>query len=507
MEENSELNKNLKFLAKSSVLLMFGVVISKLLTYLFRIIIARYWGVEIYGLFSISLMIVGWFVLFSTVGLTQGLTRYISLFRGKKEFQKIRYLIKAVLSTLLVSGILSGLLLFFLSETIAIKIFHNENLIFFLKMFSIVIPLTTLTNAFLSIILSYEKVGWYSFIFNIFQNVAKILILIVLIFMSFQPNAIVFSYILGMFLTMIFSFIICKKILNKMFGVSKLKNSLKKKTFREIFSYSWPLMFFGVVSSIFYWTDTFFIGFFRDVKDVGLYNAAVPIALLLTLSSEFFIQILFPIINKEYAKNNNEIVKELSKQIAKWIFFINVPIFIVLIIFPGVALNILFGAEYISAENVVRILCFGFLFTSIFQISDRLLCSIGKSKVVLIDILIVSVINAVLNIILIPKYGITGAAFATSISLIILNLIYLFQSQYYIKFIPLRRKMIVMLIAGIISSFAVLIIKQYLKEINIASLIIVGLFFFMIYTSLVLLFKGLDKNDFMIIEAIKKKFV
>ena len=63
-------------------------------------------------------------------------------------------------------------------------------------------------------------------------------------------------------------------------------------------------MLFWTVSSVFYWTDSLVIGFFKTTVEVGIYNAAIPLAALLTLAPELFIQLLFPIITKEYAKKN-----------------------------------------------------------------------------------------------------------------------------------------------------------------------------------------------------------
>ena len=56
------LDKSLKLLVKTSVIVFIGIALSKILTYGYRVIIARHYGPEVYGLFSLSLMIVGWFI-------------------------------------------------------------------------------------------------------------------------------------------------------------------------------------------------------------------------------------------------------------------------------------------------------------------------------------------------------------------------------------------------------------------------------------------------------------
>src|SRR3989344_6631458 len=75
--ENAEFDKDLKLIAKSSVVVFLGILLSKVFTYVYRIIIAREFSPADYGLFTISAMITGWFIALSNVGLNHGLARYI----------------------------------------------------------------------------------------------------------------------------------------------------------------------------------------------------------------------------------------------------------------------------------------------------------------------------------------------------------------------------------------------------------------------------------------------
>jgi len=128
MNEN-EFDQSLKLIAKSSIIVFVGFLFSKILTYGYRIIIARYFGPEVYGLFALALIVFNLFVAFSTFGLAEGIVRYVSLYRGKGEKNKISYIFKLSLSILIVSSLISGLVLFILSETISIDILHNFHLI------------------------------------------------------------------------------------------------------------------------------------------------------------------------------------------------------------------------------------------------------------------------------------------------------------------------------------------------------------------------------------------
>ena len=273
-----------------------------------------------------------------------------------------------------------------------------------------------------------------------------------------------------------------------------------------MFSYSWPFVFYGLVVFVFYWVDSFMIGIFQTANEVGYYNAATPIALLLTFPLTLFIQLFFPLVTKEFSKGRLEIVKQLSQQVGKWIFMLTAPLFSLFMIFPGAFINILFGAEYLVATNALRFLSIGALFSALFGISQELISMKGKSKLILIDTACTGVLNVILNFFLISRYGITGAGIATMISLIILNLLFFLQSYKYLSIIPFRRKIFRITLVTLISTFLLFIIKSFF-EINILSLIFCAFFFLLTYALLILVTNSLDKNDMYILRTFYRKII
>ena len=130
---NEEVNHGLKLLAKSSMIVFVGLFFSKVFTYVYRIVIARHFGPEIYGVFTLAVMILGWFVAVSVFGLTDGILRFISLYRGKKEINKIQNIFRFCLIFLFFSTIFAAALMYLLAEFLAVSIFHAPDLIFFFK--------------------------------------------------------------------------------------------------------------------------------------------------------------------------------------------------------------------------------------------------------------------------------------------------------------------------------------------------------------------------------------
>jgi len=508
MDNNQkEVSKNLGILARSSAVVFVGIFLSKLFIYLYRIIIARYYGPEAYGIFSLAVMVLGFFVAFAGLGLGDGLTRFVPIYRAKDEREKISYLIKASQKFLLISGILAAIILWISSGFIAINIFHNAELSIFLKIFAVLIPINLLANFYFLLIRSYERIDADSFGSNILQNMSKLIFLGIFVTIGLKSvESMAFSYFLGIFISLIFAYLYGRIELSKKFEKRiSLSAPEKKYIISSVLKYSWPLIVFGIIGSLMFWIDSILIGYFKNVYWVGIYNAVIPIAALLVISQEIFIKMFFPMITRELYSEKKMVATELSKQVVKWVWIINMPLLVLILLFPGVFINFLFGAEYLFAINALRILAFGQFIYSIAAVSNNLLLSVGRSKTVLTNLIIVGVINFMLNYFLIPIYGINGAAFSTALSFMILSTLIIFESYYFTRIFPFRRKLINVFISAIIPAAVLMWVSNFL-DVNTFLLILLGISFGMFYLILIFLTKALDRNDLELLGKIYKKF-
>jgi O-antigen/teichoic acid export membrane protein len=504
MEDSEGIENNLKLIAKSSVIVFIGVALSKIFSYAHRIIIAKYFGPEIYGLYSLAIIIFTFFLYFSTLGLTEGLLRYISLYRGKDELDKIKYLLKFSTRFLLFSGLFASVALFLLSEIISIKIFHNEGLIPLLKISSFLILINIFASVYSSILRAFENIFWYSFITNILQNVVKFLAIILLIFVGINSNSTIISFFIGITSMFFLSYYLCKTKLSFLFEKYSLNKNNQKAIKKKLIYYSIPVLFTTTVGTIFYWIDSFAIGYFENAESVGFYNAAIPIVILFGIATDLFMQLFYPIIVKEFSRENFGIIRELSKQVSKWILILNIPLFVVMFFFPGAIINLLFGEKYLVAESALKILSVGGFISLLTGLLTQMLLMAGKSKTVFINLLLGSIINFILNMVLIPKYSLQGAAFATVISWAFLTIILLVEVKCVLNFIPLKRTMLKVMLISAIPTLLLFTLKKYVS-INLVSIILLMFFFVLSYFALILATRCLDKNDIMILKAFKKK--
>lgn len=303
---------------------------------------------------------------------------------------------------------------------------------------------------------------------------------------------------------LILSFLLCKYKLPGIFVKLSISKNEKRQLSSELFAYSWPIIFVSIIANLFYWTDSLMLGYLNSAYDVGIYNVAIALASILGIAPELFMQLFFPIINFEYSKNNIVFIREISKQIGKWIFIINLPVFYLMIFFPEIIIGILFGKEYFLVKTVLRLLSIGAFFGAFFNISNNLLSMLGKSKLILMNFGIFTVFNIILNYFLIQKYGIAGAAFSTVLSFFFITLFSVLQVRKLSGILPFRRKMLRVLLVSLILLIPALIIKSYVNF-SLIGIFVLFVIFSILYIFLLYFSGCLDKNDLEIYNAVKRR--
>ena len=191
---------------------------------------------------------------------------------------------------------------------------------------------------------------------------------------------------------------------------------------RNLLSFSWPLALTGFTYLFVSKTDKVLLGYFLTSKDVGIYTPALVIASLLTLISTAFKYIFLPTVSEYFSKNDIRGLEPLFKSTSKWNLLIVLPMFLFILMFPKEILRVLYGSEYTGGYLALIVLSFGISMNDFAGTSANILVAGGRTKLNLACEVIAAITNVILNIILIPRYGIVGAAIGTGVSFMARNI-------------------------------------------------------------------------------------
>lgn len=438
-----ELTRALEKIVKGSGAILAGTLLAMLLNFFSRVILARAFTVSEYGVFNLAVTILGFASIFSLMGLHEYIPREIPYYKVKDP-SRVREIISTSITLALVGGIAGGVALYLASDPLA-RFFHEPRLSYALKILSISLPFQALLTMSISVFRGFERVRENVYFQNIIRPSLWLGSLLV-IYMLKLP----LIYVFWFFVLVYFVTFIALLLYSKRFNLVELDPLyINPNIARRLLAFSLPLLFTGVMGFIMNWTDTLMIGYFKGSRLVGIYNAAVPLARLLTIFLGVAGFLYVPIISEFYAKSLTYEFKKIYQIITKWVFILTLPIFVAYVLYPRTIISLLFGIKYQGGFLSLQILSIGFIFHVMLGLNGLSLVVLGETKFIALYSLLAASINFILNTILIPFYGIKGAASATSISYIIANILASTKLYLRCKITPIDRSYLKVLIEGL----------------------------------------------------------
>jgi len=491
----------LRKLLEGELYFFIAIMLSSLVFLFYRILAARYLGPTDYGLLTLGIVILQIASLIGLVGVHQGIGKFINHYLAKKQYDKVKgTLISSFLITIVFSIAIS-FLLYFSSDIIENKIFRMEGLATIITIFSIGVPFSVLTQLFKYYFFTFKKPEYVIISETIFEKLTNILLLIFIIFISASIYTISWAYILALVISSLAGIIMFRHTIQFL-----LKKAIKPKyNIKQLISFSFPLMIVGILDLGLGWTDIIVIGIFKSSVEVGIYNVAYVIASSLVIIWISFGNIFYPIISELYAKNAKKSIRKTFEVTSRWIFILILPITVFVLAFPSRAVSLVFGQKYVDAAIPLTILIIGYFFLAVFGLSEQGLRTYKKTKFLGISTFISLVINIFLNILLVPKYGMMGAAIATTISLTFFAIIRFIKFKKILSFsieLHLYKKYIYSVTISFVVIFSSFKLLNLLSTYFFISAILLYTIFYFI---LLIFFKAFSREDIAVFEAAERK--
>ena len=499
-EENT--NGSLVKVAKGTTVIFIGVVVGLLFAFFGRLMIARHWSASDYGVFSMALALLNICVIISTLGLQRGTSRSIAYAREKNESEKIQGFISASLWLALAGSLILCLILFLVSESIAVTIFQEPALTIPLRIFSIAIPFFTLLNVFTSIFLGFGLVQAKVYFKEILRNLLFPLLLLGLILLNLSFIGVFYAYTASLAIPCLLLIIYARKHLPSSIRIAKPAVNPAAK---ELLFFSLPLLGVAMLGMIIAWADTLMIGYFKTSAMVGLYNVAHPLAHFISYPLEALLLVYMPVTSGLYARGQMSEMRRNFSVLTKWLCSLTLPLFFILFLFPDVVLNFLFGANYIFAAAALRILSLGFIINNFLGPNGATLIAIGESKFIMWATLATAVLNVGLNVILIPPFGIVGAAVASVVAITTVNLVRCWKLYSLTKAQPLSKNLIKPTLASLGLIFLIYPFSRCFFTVTPLMLPLLFVLYYIIYGLAIIFTKSFDQEDITMLLLIEKK--
>jgi len=398
-----ELLKSISITFWSRVLVLFISLIAD-------IIIARILGPTGKGIYSLIILIPSLLILVSTLGINISNIYYI----GKKRFKEEDIVSNSLLFGIGIGTLIIVLLVMFLNYYP--NLFFKDIELKYLKIIIFIVPFLLIQSFFASILLVKGKVLEFNLISIFRYSFLLLFISISLVILKRGVMGALLSWLVASALSSLFSVWLIKKII-------RIRLSFKGYIFKKTLKFGIKGYIGNVVQFLNYRLDMFLINFLIGVTQVGFYSIAVVFAEMMWFIPNTIQTILFPKVSSSMKKEATEI----TSIICRHTVFLTSVVAIFSALIAKSLISIVYTPAYLPSVKPLLILLPGVVALSCSKILTSYLTGVGFPIVGTKGSIIALAVNIPLNIILIPKFGISGAAIATTVSYSLLTLFVLYN--------------------------------------------------------------------------------
>jgi O-antigen/teichoic acid export membrane protein len=425
------IEQTLKNIAKGTIITFGGIVVGTILQFLTRVIFARGLGPNEYGqlILALSLLyIVGGIASFSfgTV-----LARFLSYYNRPENLPKQKGILISAFMLIFLISIFVTFVFFVLADDISISIFNMPELVPILHIFSLILPIFAFKLLFAGALRGYQQMGFLAISEQIFAQGALVILGVFFIWTNIKLVGVSIGYSLAIFMTTFLTLFFLLRSA-KVFSIwGKIEASYDDT--RSMFIFSLPIFVSQQLGQLRGRVDTLLLATLATASEVGIYNVAVPVARLLMLGLSSINGILLPSLSQFQANKDFENLKYTYKASSFWVLFLTFPLFLFIVTYPHQILEILFGKQYTIAKSALLVLSCGLFINIISGPFGETLVAVGRPFGNTLVSVVSLTSSVILNIILIPVYGIVGAALASTLSLFLASVVgggYLYYHEH-----------------------------------------------------------------------------
>lgn len=415
--------------ALASVSVKFGFALLSLST---AIILARILGPGDFGLYSYVLALVMFVSIPAYAGIPELIVRETAKNFANKDWHTLaelwlwaeRFVLKFSILVLFI-GLISCYLFFE-------KLGQEKAYAIMLGLFSI--PFLSLTGLFSACLRGLGNTILGQTVESLFRPTILLLFIICVSFFYAKFNSLlaILVYVVATIVALWLSILLLIKHRPKQANSAKRLLNPQSSWYKSIL----PLSLISGLQVINGYSDIIVMGIYCSNEEVGIYKTVVQLSLLVAFGLQAINQVLRPKFSSLYELGEFEELQKLVKTSARVILFLSLFPIILCIFFGSNLLGLIFGAEFSYGGPALAVLAIGQLVNSAMGSVAALLNMTGHESYTIKGIGLAAVLNLLLNIILIPKYGMLGAAIATGFSMVVWNLVLRFYVRKLLNIEP-----------------------------------------------------------------------
>ena len=399
----------ISFDIKNISILLLEYAVKTSIAFSSTLLIINYLSPGEYGLISLSLTIFGLFSAFHLCGLDSILLANLLSKKKSKEDKN-----KDVKASIYIRCAMASMI--FLIILILYSITDNK-IIFLVLMLSFGLFIDSFNVARE---ISHAAKNYKTLLFSaIFSGIMQVVSTVILILMDFSVEWFVIPYVINKAFFTIFLIILNRANFDKRVVIEK------SYCFR-LASQGLPMIIVAVGGLAYAALDQWMIGYYLSAHDVGIYAAGIKLVISVIVLPTIIANVLYhKIISLHQSPEFNNFIVRLYS------FFFYSGVFLCLLLFLSSEwlVQLLYPEDYQDSRYIMELYCFVLLFAFFQAINNKILILDGYRTLIMYRVLLALLVNGILNLYFIPSFGIIGAVYSTIISEFFVFISYFFNKR------------------------------------------------------------------------------
>ncbi|MES2388975.1 MAG: oligosaccharide flippase family protein [Bacteroidota bacterium] len=375
-------------------------------SYLFTVLVTNKWGKEGAGTFAISLSLTVWFITFGKLGFDTLFLRLSAYHESRGEMALVKALHRKALQMIVPWCVVLTVIYYFGVGYICTYKYHKPELTAYMQ----VAALYILPNVLLIIntegLRGLKMVNHYMVLQFMGIYLLNCLIIAALYYSNVSVETIIIAHVTSLTMAWLASMWFWER------KIKGLNSAGEKVTTGGIFAAGRPLMWSGIMMALISAVDGIILPLYCTTGEVGLYANCLKISNFVLFPLLAVVSGAAPAFSRLQGPENRAALQHFVLQTGKVVALISVPFSLALCLFSGIVLKTLFGPEFTEAAPVLVILSLTALVTCLSGPSDSMLQMTGHERIFRNIIFSAGILSVLLMFVLVPRFGIRGAAFA-----------------------------------------------------------------------------------------------
>ncbi|CAN5119127.1 flippase [soil metagenome] len=404
------------YIARNSTLLFFIQCFSILLVFVSNYVLIKTAGVDNYGAYVFVFNLVYLLLNFSLMGFDTLLIKKAAIYEDISEYGEFKGLLLTSVIIILISSAVAASIFQIAGKWSNPEIISNEMNWFLIAFFSLL--MLSAAALFQSVLQGRRKIVWS----QIGEKIVRPLLLIIIVvgyyylYKSVSLKSLIWINITAIGLAMSVTLWFFKKTITGKIGRIKAVFHVRD-WMKASFSFLLVDLLYNGNSRI----SIFLLGIFRTGDDVGIFNIALRISEVISFALVIVNFVLSPVIAKLYAAGKMNELQILVKRCARITLVVGTVLTAGILLFSNEILS-LFGSTFLEGRPALMTLCYGQVINILCGSVGLLLIMTGKQRYSIYSLALGLITNVLFNLLLTPRYGVSGAAISLTASLIIWNL-------------------------------------------------------------------------------------